>query len=67
MFANTSTEKPEEPWQKVRMDLFQLKGKDYLLLIDHHSNYPEFCQLSSTMAEHAQRPRSHNVGLLLQS
>lgn len=44
--------KPQEPWEKVGMDLFQLKGKDYLLVIDYHSNYPEFCQLSTTTAEH---------------
>ncbi len=34
------------------MDLFHLKGKDYLLVIDYHSNYPEFCQLSAMTAEH---------------
>ena len=34
--------KPQEPWRKVGMDLFQLKGKDYLLVMDYHSNYPEF-------------------------
>lgn len=45
-------DKPQEPWGKVGMDLFQLKSKDYLLLIDYHSNYPEFCQLSTTTAEH---------------
>lgn len=44
-------EKPKEPWGKVGMDLFQLKDKDYLLLMDYHSNYPEFVQLTSTTSE----------------
>lgn len=43
--------KPVEPWRKVGMDLFQLKDKDYLLLMDYHSNYPEFVRLSNTTAE----------------
>ena len=63
-------DKPQEPWEKVGMDLFQLKGKDYLLLIDYHSNYPEFCQLSSTTAKHViahTKAVSHVMGLLLQS
>lgn len=44
-------DKPREPWRKVGMDLFHLKGKDYLLVIDYHSNYPEFTCLSDTTAE----------------
>lgn len=33
------------------MDLFQRKDKDYLLLMDYHSNYPEFARLLNTTAE----------------
>lgn len=44
-------DKPMEPWGKVGMDLFQLKDKDYLLLMDYHSNYPEFVLLSNTTTE----------------
>lgn len=44
-------EKPQEPWRKVGMDLFHFKGKDYLLVMDYHSNYPEFAGLSDTTAE----------------
>ncbi|KAF7712008.1 hypothetical protein HF521_001019, partial [Silurus meridionalis] len=44
-------EKPKESWGKVGMDLFQLNDKDYLLLMDYHSNYPEFVQLTSTTSE----------------
>ncbi|XP_061129807.1 uncharacterized protein K02A2.6-like [Syngnathus typhle] len=42
---------PTAPWQKVGTDLFHLHGKDYLLVIDYYSNYPEVAQLSSTSAQ----------------
>lgn len=41
---------PMRPHNKD-MDLFQLKGKDYLLVMNYHSNYPEFVGLSDTTAE----------------
>nr|XP_061820643.1 uncharacterized protein K02A2.6-like [Nerophis lumbriciformis] len=36
------------PWQKVGMDLFYLKGKEYVVVIDYYSNFPEMALLSST-------------------
>jgi len=39
---------PTEPWKKVGTDLFQLNGKDYLVVIDYYSNYPEVEQLRQT-------------------
>ncbi|KAK7886282.1 hypothetical protein WMY93_025903 [Mugilogobius chulae] len=44
-------ELPTAPWEKVGTDLFHLHGKDYLLLIDYYSNYPEIAQLTSTTAQ----------------
>lgn len=44
----TVTDVPTTPWHKVGMDLFHLKGKDYLVVIDYYSNYPEMALLSST-------------------
>lgn len=35
------TDLSDEPWQKVGTDLFHLDGKNYLLVIDYCSNYPE--------------------------
>lgn len=42
------TDVPTGPWHKVGIDFFHLKGKDYLVVIDYFSNYPEMAFLSST-------------------
>ena len=34
------------------MDLFQLKGNDYLLVMDYHSNYPEFATTAERVVAH---------------
>uniref|UniRef100_A0A3Q2YZ04 Integrase catalytic domain-containing protein n=1 Tax=Hippocampus comes TaxID=109280 RepID=A0A3Q2YZ04_HIPCM len=41
---------PTAPWKKVGTDLFHYNGKDYLLVIDYYSNYPEIALLTSTTA-----------------
>lgn len=41
---------PTAPWQKVGMDLFHLNGKDYLIVIDYYSNFPEMALLTSITA-----------------
>uniref|UniRef100_A0A3B1JHU7 Integrase catalytic domain-containing protein n=1 Tax=Astyanax mexicanus TaxID=7994 RepID=A0A3B1JHU7_ASTMX len=41
---------PAEPWQRVGTDLFHLEGKNYLLVIDYLSNYPEIALLSTMTA-----------------
>lgn len=38
---------PTAPWHKVGMDLFHLKGKDYLVVIDYYSNFPEMALLAN--------------------
>lgn len=43
-----SHEAPTDPWYKVGMDLFSYKNKDYLVVVDYYSNYPEVCTLSNT-------------------
>lgn len=45
-----TTELPTVPWQKVGTDLFHLNGKNYLLVIDYYSNFPEIALLSSMTA-----------------
>jgi hypothetical protein len=38
-------EVPARPWQKLAADIFTVHGKDYLLVADYFSKYPEVCYL----------------------
>lgn len=38
------------PWSKVGIDLFTLHGKDYVLLMDYYSHFPEMAMLKDTTA-----------------
>lgn len=40
----------EHPWEKIGTDLFHFKGREYLLMIDYYSNYPEMALLTSITA-----------------
>ena len=42
------TKTPDYPWQRVAMDLFDLKGKQYLLIIDYYSRWIEIAYLQNT-------------------
>ena len=42
---------PELPWQRVRTDLFELKGHTYLLIVDYYSRYIEVARMNRTTAE----------------
>lgn len=41
------TETPQRPWQKVGVDLCQIKGSHYLVAVDYFSRYPELALLTS--------------------
>jgi transposase InsO family protein len=43
-----TTPLPKRPWQRVASDLFYYDGKNYLIVIDYFSRYPEVVQLTST-------------------
>lgn len=42
---------PDRPYQKVGADLFVSGGKDYIVVTDYYSLYPEVCRLHTTTAE----------------
>ncbi len=42
------TEMPVRPWQTLGADLFTLKGKTYILVVDYFSRYVEIALLSPT-------------------
>ena len=44
-------EVPERPWATVAADIFYYKGRDYLLVADYFSKYPEVTRLSSKNSE----------------
>jgi len=41
---------PERPWSKLEMDILTFRGRDYLLVVDYFSEYPEVSQLSTKTA-----------------
>ena len=43
-------EVPSTPWEKMGTDLFQLKNKDYLIVVDYTSKYFEVSALPNTLA-----------------
>ena len=42
---------PTRPWEKVGIDYFSFGGKDYLLVVDYYSKFPEVVQVHSKTAE----------------
>ena len=43
-----ATPLPDRPWQVVATDLFQMKGMDYLIIIDCYSRYVEDAAMTKT-------------------
>ena len=41
---------PERPWVKVGADIMTLKGKDYLVVVDYYSKFPEISILEDKTA-----------------
>ncbi|XP_064469720.1 uncharacterized protein K02A2.6-like [Ornithodoros turicata] len=47
------TETPLLPWDKVAVDLFHLGGKEYVLVVDYRSRFPEVSQLTDDWSSRA--------------
>ena len=44
-------ELPSLPWNKVAMDIMEYKSKDYLVIVDCYSHFPELRLLKRKTAE----------------
>ena len=43
-----SQEIPDMPWNKIAIDLFHFKNRDYVLCVDYYSKYPDIAFLPDT-------------------
>lgn len=46
-----STPTPKGPWERVGVDLFEIQGKHYVILVDYFSRFPEVISLSQTTSQ----------------
>ena len=44
---------PTRPWSKISADLFQLNRNNYLVMVDHYSDYIELDSLSRNTTAHS--------------
>ncbi len=45
------TSLPDYPWEMIAADLFHLEGKDYMVIVDYFSRFPEVKKLRSTTSQ----------------
>ena len=51
---------PPRPWSKISVDLFALDGKQYLMMVDHYSDYFELESLRKVVASTVIRVMKRN-------
>ena len=51
---------PSRPWSKISVDLFALDGKQYLVMVDHYSDYFELESLRNVAASTVIRAMKRN-------
>lgn len=42
------TPTPDRPWQRIGVDLFELQGRNYVVMVDYYSRFPEVVSLATT-------------------
>ena len=52
---------PSRPWSKIGVDLFALDGKQYLVMVDHYSNYFELEPLRNAAASTVIKAMKRNL------
>ena len=52
---------PMLPWSKVSVDIFSLDGKQYLVTVDHYSDFFEIDSLQNTHASTVIRAMKKNL------
>ncbi|XP_072175785.1 uncharacterized protein [Diadema setosum] len=55
---------PITPWTKLGMDLFELDGMQYLLMVDYHSKFPVAQRLTTTSSANVANTAATVLGLL---
>ena len=51
---------PTRPWEKIAVDLFQLKGRDYMVTVDYYPNFFEVDSLvTKTAVEVIRKLKAH--------
>ena len=46
-----NTQLPEKPWTIVGSDLFEFRGKDYLIVVNYYSGWIEVAEMCNKTAE----------------
>ena len=59
----TAHETPSRPWQDLSSDLFDVRGKQYLLLIDRYSHYPVITEVEPATSAAVAKVIKYHCGL----
>ena len=52
---------PSHPWERVGVDLFELHGKVYIVIVDYYSRWVEYRKLTSLTSEHLHNAKAREA------
>ena len=52
---------PDRPWSKLGVDIFELQGQQYLVIVDNYSRFIEIDPLTHMTAKHVINQKSLQV------